>query len=90
MGDLLMSERSNNAYAKTQVIRQLKEDFKKKAADLSYYNAAEGSWSRERIPRQNCRKELKEITQQLKDLDVTREEIVILLKDMLVSINEIY
>jgi len=46
--------------------QELIEKFKSKLSSMSYYNAAEGDWSRETEARNKCSKELKDIAKNLK------------------------
>jgi hypothetical protein len=54
---------------------ELIEKFKKNAGTMSYFNAAEGSWSSERAAREAHRKIFRETARQLLELGLTEEDL---------------
>jgi len=50
---------------------ELIEEFKNQLGNLSYYNAASGSWSSEKDARNRCKKRLKDLADKLLDNDLS-------------------
>ena len=51
------------------------EKFKKQLQRMSYYNAAEGNWSKEKTEREICRADLTRLANELRDNNINPEEI---------------
>ena len=51
------------------------DDFKKQLKEMSFYNAAEGDWSKEAGGRFACRKKLKEISASLMEHGITVDDL---------------
>jgi len=67
---------------------KLTEEFMKIAGRMSYYNAAEGSWSREATARGQCRTAFRETASKLLELGATEEELKTIAGGYLVSSSD--
>jgi hypothetical protein len=68
--------------------QELEIEFRKIGGRMSYYNAAEGSYSREGVARGECRKAFKEKASQLLELGLTEEELKTIVNGCLVSSSD--